>query len=378
MAGASGCRHIISQIASLVSACAEGKQMSMIDLRSDTVTKPTKEMRSAMYNAEVGDDGYAEDPTVQRLEELAAQITGKEAGLFVASGTMGNQVAIMVHATKGDEVICEASAHIYGSEVAGVAALAGAQVHPIPAKHGKLTPELIEQEIRGNKMNDPHTGLIAVENTHNKAGGTCYKPAELAAIKKLCREYSIPFHMDGARIFNAAVAQNLPVSELAQHVDSMQFCLSKGLCAPVGSMVVGTRDFIRQARRRRQLLGGAMRQAGILAAAGIVALTSMVERLAEDHMHARMLGEAIAETSLKIDLDTVQTNIVIFDVSPMGLTAAQFVTALEPHNIRAVEFGKYRVRMVTHNDVSRSDIEYTIGVLKRIAKPKGVSQSSRA
>jgi threonine aldolase len=341
--------------------------MSLIDLRSDTVTKPTPAMRTAMANAEVGDDGYSEDPTVRRLEELAAEMTGKEAGLFVASGTMGNQVAIMVHAGKGEEIICEASAHIFGSEGAAIAALAGAQPYPITAKHGKLTPDLLEDAVRpANKVNAPRTASIAVENTHNRAGGTYYTPAELGAIRQFAAQRAIPVHMDGARIFNAAVAQNVPAAQLAQYADSIQFCLSKGLCAPFGSMVVATRDFIQEARRCRQILGGGMRQAGIMAAAGIVGLNTMVQRLAEDHRHARMLGEAIANTRISIDLDSVQTNIVIFDVSPLGMTAVDFVKALQPHRIGASVFGKYRVRMVTHNDVSTSDIEYVRTVLAEL------------
>ena len=349
--------------------------MTMIDLRSDTVTQPTQEMRLAMCNAEVGDEGYNEDPTVRRLEALAAEMTGKEDALFVASGTMGNQVAIMVHVGKGDEVLCEATAHIFGSEAAAIAALAGAQPFPIPAKHGKLTPALLEEVIRVPKVNNPRTGLIAVENTHNRAGGTYYSPAELAAIRKLAVQHSIPIHMDGARIFNSAVAQRLPVAQLAQYADSMQFCLSKGLCAPFGSLLVGTREFIEKARRCRQIAGGGMRQAGIMAAAGIVGLTTMVERLAEDHAHARLLGEAIANTSIKIDLDTVQTNLVIFDVSPLGMTAVEFVKALEPHRIKASVYGKYRVRMVTHYGISADDVKYTTGVLAKLGSRQKAAPS---
>ena len=346
--------------------------MQMIDLRSDTVTKPTPEMRLAMFNAEVGDDGYGEDPTVRKLEELAAHMTGKEEGMFVASGTMGNQASIMTHTRKCDTVICEASAHIYGSEAGAIAGVSGAQPLPVAAVHGKLTPALIEDLIKSDqKRNVSRTALIAVENTHNRAGGTYYTPAELAAIKRLAERYSVPVHMDGARIFNAAVAQGIAVAALAQHADSMQFCLSKGLGAPVGSLVVGSRDFIFQARRARSVLGGAMRQAGILAAAGIVALTTMVERLAEDHRHARMLGEAVANTKVKIDIATVQTNIVIFDVSPLGMKAAEFIDGLKASNIKASEYGKYLVRLVTHKDVSRADIDYAVGVLAKLCnRPK--------
>jgi threonine aldolase len=341
--------------------------MTTIDLRSDTVTKPTPEMRMAIFQAEVGDDGYGEDPTVNALEELAARMTGKEAGLFVTSGTQGNQLAVMVHSGRCDEVICEATAHMFGSETGGMAALTGAQPHPVAGRYGKLTPELIEPAIRNKKINTPWTSLVTVENTHNHAGGTYYAPAELAAIRNLTAQYSLPVHMDGARIFNAAVAQGVTVAELAGYSDSMQFCLSKGLCAPVGSMLVGTSDFIARARRYRKLLGGGMRQAGIIAAAGIVALKTMVDRLSEDHNNARKLGEAIAGTKLQVDLATVQTNIVMVGVSTIGKTAAQFIGMLNEQKIRASEFGKYKVRMVTHNDVSGDDIDYVISVIRKLA-----------
>jgi threonine aldolase len=217
--------------------------------------------------------------------------------------------------------------------------------------------------------------LIEVENTHNKAGGTYYTPVELEAIQRVALKHSVPVHMDGARIFNAAVAQGIPVAALAQHVDSMQFCLSKGLAAPVGSLLVGTHEFIFQARRARSVLGGAMRQAGILAAAGIVALNTMVERLAEDHLHARMLAEALANTKVNIDLSTVQTNIVLFDVSPLGIKAAGFIQELKNSGIKASEYGKYLVRLVTHKDVSRANIEYAVSVLAKLGNQQRVSAS---
>jgi threonine aldolase len=343
-------------------------EITMIDLRSDTVTKPTKEMRDAMYTAEVGDDGYGEDPTVNALEILAAEITGKEAGLFVSSGTLGNQVSVCVHVGRNDEVICDATAHIFGSEAGGISANSGAQVRPIPAAYGKLTPELIEDAIRPAKMNAPRTGLITVENTHNHAGGTCYSVLELAAIHQVAKKNSLPIHMDGARIFNAATALGTTVKDLCQYADTIQFCLSKGLCAPVGSMVVGTSDFIKAARRQRRAMGGGMRQVGVLAAAGIVALKTMTGRLAEDHEHAYLLATAIASTRLKIDISTVQTNIVMFDTTPLGIAAAQFISSLATYGIKASEFGKYKVRMVTHHDVNRNDIEKVTEVLSLLAK----------
>lgn len=345
--------------------------MKIVDLRSDTVTKPTTAMRRAMFEAEVGDDGYGEDPTVKELEELAAKMTGKEAGLFVTSGTQGNQISAMVHTQKCDEIICEATSHIFGSETGGIGALAGAQLYPIVGVCGKLPPEVIESAIRRKKMNAPRTSLITIENTHNLAGGTFYTLAELSAIRKLANQHSLPIHIDGARIFNAAVAQHVMVSELAQYADSMQLCLSKGLCAPIGSILVGTHSFIQQARRYRRLLGGGMRQVGIIAAAGIVALKTMVNRLEEDHLHARMLGDAIATTKLKIDIANVQTNIVVFDVSPLKIEATEFIEKLAIHNIKALELEKYKIRMVTHNDVSRSDVDYTIEVLHKLTNDIG-------
>lgn len=342
--------------------------MRIVDLRSDTVTLPTDEMRKAMYNAEVGDDVYGEDPTVNRLEELAAALTGKEAGLLVASGTMGNQVAVMVHTKKSDEIICEAESHIYYFEVGGLACLSGAQARPIIAPRGILTAELIRQHIRGIDVHVPDTGLICLENTHNRAGGTCYTLDGLREIKELADSCKIPVHMDGARIFNAAVALKSPVAEIAQYADTVQLCLSKGLCAPVGSLIVGKKEFIQRARRFRKMVGGGMRQAGILAAAGIVAMTQMVERLAEDHRHARILGEALTNMGFAVDLETVQTNIVIADVKPFGIKAEEFVLTLSQNGIKANAFGEYRVRFVTHYGIEQDDVNYTIDVISRLVK----------
>ncbi|HEY3423645.1 MAG TPA: GntG family PLP-dependent aldolase, partial [Negativicutes bacterium] len=313
--------------------------MQIVDLRSDTVTLPTSEMRRAMYEAEVGDDVYGEDPTVRQLEQLGAQITGKEAALFVTSGTMGNQIAAMVHAQRGDEIICESESHIYYYEVGGLAYLAGVQARPLTGIKGILAPESIRQAIRGIDIHQPKTALICLENTHNRAGGVCYSSQDLAAIKELADCYNIPVHIDGARIFNAAVAQNVTVGELTQYAHSVTFCLSKGLCAPVGSLLTGSQEFIEQARRYRKMLGGGMRQVGILAAAGIVALKTMVDRLAEDHLHARILGAAIANLGLIIDLTTIQTNIVLFDVSRLPMTAADMIAKLNQYGVKASQFG---------------------------------------
>ena len=340
--------------------------MQIVDLRSDTVTHPTPQMRKAMYEAEVGDDVYREDPTIIKLEELGAQMTGKEAGLFVASGTMGNQIAVMAHTKKSDEVICETESHIFYYEVGGIACLSGAQPRPITGANGILTADQIKSVIRGNDVHAPDTGLICLENTHNRAGGTCYTLENLEAIAQLATAHALPVHMDGARIFNAAVALGVSAAEIAYHTQTVQFCMSKGLGAPVGSLLTGSKDFINKSRRFRKMVGGGMRQAGILAAAGLVALTHMVDRLAEDHRHARILGEELANMGLKVDLSTVQTNIVIFDVSPTGKTAKVFADQLRSGGIKVNEFGEYKIRMVTHYGISRKDIDYTLAVVARI------------
>lgn len=340
--------------------------MEKIDLRSDTVTMPTQEMRRAMSHAEVGDDVYGEDPTVNELEELGARMTGKEAGLFVASGTMGNQVAVLTHTQRGDEVICEAEAHIYYYEVAGISVIAGVQARTLPSVKGILSAETIEAAIRPQDVHQPRTGLICLENTHNRAGGTCYPMETLLAIHKMAERRRIPIHMDGARLFNAAVSQGVPVHRIAACVDSVQFCLSKGLCAPVGTLVVGTKEFITRARKYRKMLGGGMRQAGIIAAAGVVALHSMVDRLEEDHANAKLLAEKIADMGFQIDLSTVQSNIVIFDVSRMGLKAVELQEKLKSAGVLVSLFGEYRVRMVTHHGITAAHVRQVAEILSAL------------
>ena len=342
--------------------------MNMIDLRSDTVTKPTLEMREAMYRAEVGDDVYGEDPTITELEALGARMTGKEAGLFVTSGTMGNQVAVMTHTRRGDEIICDAEAHIFYSEVAGLAVLSGVQARTIPSVKGILSAETIEAAIRTEDIHQPSTSLICLEDTHNRAGGTCYPLDTLAAIRKVADRRKIPVHIDGARLFNAAVALGVPVDKITQYADTVQFCLSKGLCAPVGTIITGRSDFIAKARKYRKMLGGGMRQAGILAAAGIVGLTSMVDRLSEDHENARQLAEELASAGFSIDLSTVQTNIVMVDVSRMGVKAADFAAKLKKAGVLASVFGEYRIRMVTHHGITAVEIGTVVDTLNRLLK----------
>ena len=342
--------------------------MELIDLRSDTVTMPTQEMRDAMATAEVGDDVYGEDPTVNELESLGARLTGKEAGLFVTSGTMGNQVAVMSHTNRGDEVICEAEAHIFYYEVAGLAVLSGVQTRPLPSVKGILTAETIEAAVRPVDIHQPRSALVCLEDTHNRAGGTCYPLETLAAIRKVADRHRMSVHIDGARLFNAAVAQGIKVDKIAHYADSVQFCLSKGLCAPVGTLLVGRKDFINKARRYRKMLGGGMRQAGIIAAAGIIGLQKMVDRLKEDHANARLLAESLANLGLIVDLTTVQTNIVIFDVSRQGLKAADFAAKLKKAGVLANVFGEYRLRMVTHNGITENDIKKVVDIVARLLK----------
>lgn len=343
----------------------EGITLRVIDLRSDTVTLPTPEMRQAMHQAELGDDVYGEDPTVRELEELGAGIMGKEAALFVASGTMGNQVAVMAHTDKGNEIICETESHIFYYEVAGLACLAGVQARQAAGKRGILSAEIIEQNIRAGDIHQPRTALICLENTHNRAGGTCYSLQDLKQIKELADRYNIPVHIDGARIFNAAAVHNVAVGQLAEHADSIMFCLSKGLCAPVGSLLAGSHDYIQNCRRYRKMLGGGMRQAGVIAAAGIVALQTMTERLQFDHLHAKRLAEALVNLGMAIDLETVQTNIVVASVAPLGMTAGHAAALLSKQGIRASVFGEYKLRFVTHYGIEQEDISYTAGVIAK-------------
>lgn len=338
-----------------------------IDLRSDTVTKPTEEMRKLMAKAEVGDDVYGEDPTVNRLEALAAGLFGKEAALFVTSGTQGNQVAIATWAGLGEEVIAEAESHIFYYEAAGISAIAGAQTRQIQGHKGVLQPADIERAIRKKDIHQPRTALICVENTHNRAGGTVTPLDTLKEIASVAKRAQVPVHMDGARLFNAVVATGHKESAWAEHVDSIQFCLSKGLAAPVGSMLVGSREFIDRARVWRKRLGGGLRQAGVLAAPGIFALTNMVERLAEDHENARKLAEALASLpGCHIDMETVQTNIVIATFDFCDVSADQIVEALASEGVLVSAFGPKQVRFVTHKDVLSADVDAALTIVQRV------------
>jgi threonine aldolase len=340
-----------------------------IDLRSDTVTVPTPEMRRAMFEAEVGDDVYGEDPTVIRLEQVAAQMLGKEAALFVPTGTQGNQVAILSHTGRGQEVIMEAESHVFYYEAGGIAALAACQTRPIPGVRGAMDPDRVEAAIRGDDVHFPRTALVCVENTHNRAGGCILPQENVRAIADVAHRYNLPVHMDGARVFNAAVASGRPVSELVAPVDSVMFCLSKGLAAPVGSMLVGTKEFIARARRNRKLLGGGMRQAGVLAAAGLVSLTSMVDRLAEDHENAKRLGRGLnAIQGLTVDMETVQTNMVMCDILDERWDANALSGALKAAGILANGTGPRRVRFVTHKDVANEAVPEVLSRVEQVVK----------
>lgn len=351
----------------------------IIDLRSDTVTVPTEEMRRAMYTAEVGDDVYAEDPTIKRLEELAAARVGKEAALFVPTGTMGNQVAILTHTARGEEVVVEAESHVYYYEVGGIAALSGCQVRTIPGKRGVLDPHVVEGAIRGQNIHFPRTSLVCVENTHNRAGGTVIPPEAFNAVAAVAHARGVSVHLDGARIFNAAVALGIDVRELVREADSVMFCLSKGLAAPVGSILAGRREWIDRARKNRKLLGGGMRQAGILAAAGIIALEKMIDRLAEDHANARRLAEGLAQVpGIALDLNSVQTNMIAFDVSGTGMGAPEFSARLAANGVKVNAMGPAYIRAVTHKDVTREDVDAALRVIATVVHGCGRVPASNA
>ena len=343
--------------------------MKAIDLRSDTVTLPTPEMREAMYQAELGDDVYGEDPTVNRLQEMAAERMGKEAALFVASGTMGNLVCLLTHCGRGDETIMGHMAHSFLFEAGGSAALGGIHPRTVPNHpDGTMLLEDIEAAIRPDNDHYPRSRLVCLENTHNRCGGAVLSPQYTSAVCELAHAHGLSVHLDGARVFNAAIALGIDVKELVRDVDSVQFCLSKGLSCPVGSLVCGSAEFVRQARRNRKVLGGGMRQVGILAAAGIVALETMVDRLAEDHQNARRLAEGIAATpGLAIDLERVQTNIVVFGLADkVEMIPPEFVAALAERGVKLNSIGGRRFRAVTHYEISAEEIEASITALQRV------------
>ena len=340
---------------------------SIIDLRSDTVTRPTPAMRRAMAEAQVGDDVYREDPTVNRLQERAAEIFNREAALFVPSGTMGNQTALKAHTRPGQEVICEARSHIFNYEMGMLSAFSGIVPRTVFAEDGIMSWAQIESLIRGRSDHQSVTGLIELENTSNLAGGSVYPPEVSDEICDRAHQRGLPVHLDGARIFNASVALGRSLAELTRKFDSIMFCLSKGLGAPVGSIVVGSMDFIEEARLVRKMLGGGMRQGGILAAAGLVALEESPKRLHVDHENARLLAEGLADIpGVKIDPAKVKTNILFFNVSPGGLTAQEVSKQLAAHGVLANCSGPTTIRMVTHFDVDRAGCERAVGILRDV------------
>ena len=344
----------------------------VIDLRSDTVTKPSAEMRQAMAEADVGDDVFLEDRTVNRLQDRAAEIFGREAALFVPSGTMGNLTCVIAHTRPGQEMICEEKGHIYNYEMAAMSAIAGVLPRTVPAERGIMTWEQISRAVAPKIYYRAQTALIALENTHNMAGGTVYPPEFVDPICDGAHDQGLAVHLDGARIFNAAVFLDRDVAEITRKFDSVQFCLSKGLGAPVGSLIVGSRSLIDRARSIRKMLGGGMRQVGILAAAGLIALEKGPARLHVDHENARFLAEALAGIpGIRVDPEGVQTNIVIGDISHNGLPVAEFLGRLAEAGVLAVAVGRDKVRMVTHLDVDRAALE---GAIHRI---RGVTRTMK-
>jgi threonine aldolase len=329
----------------------------LVDLRSDTVTTPTEVMREAMRNAAVGDDVYGEDTTVNRLEALAAQRLGKEAGLFVPSGTMGNLVALLTHVARGEEVILEEDCHTYSLEVGGPAIVAGVLTRTLRGTYGILDPRDIKQAIRSENLHTTKTALVCLESPTNRGGGTIYPVALLQEIFELTHDVGVSVHLDGARIFNAAIAVGIPVTEFSRWADSVMFCVSKGLGAPVGSLLVSSHSWISRARRFRKLLGGGMRQAGVIASAGIVALETMVDRLREDHENARLLAEGLVGIEgIEIDLKRVQTNIVIFTFQHPKMTAEMLTQKLREKRVFVNQISADSIRCLTHKDVVRDDI----------------------
>ncbi len=340
-----------------------------IDLRSDTVTKPTPEMRAAMAAAEVGDDVYLEDPTVNRLQERAAEIFHMEAALFVPSGTMGNQIAIRLHTVPGQEVITERQAHVFNYELAAMAAISGVLARPIATSDGILNWDLIHPAIAPKIYYRAQTGLIALENTHNMAGGTVYTAKQIEDICTKAHAAGIPVHLDGARIFNAATALNCDVASLCRSCDSVMFCLSKGLAAPSGSLLVGSREFIEGARRVRKMMGGGMRQVGVLAAAGLIAIEKMPARLAEDHENAILLGRKLSEISgLEVHPERVRTNIVVVGIQHTGHNSTEFHHLLRERGVLSGTVDESTLRLLTHLDVNREQILQAVQAFRDVLK----------
>jgi threonine aldolase len=339
--------------------------MSIIDFRSDTVTKPTPGMHEAMMIAKLGDDVFGEDPTVNELETKSAKMFGMEAGLFCPSGTMTNQIGIKMHTQPGDEVICDFLSHVYQYEGGGIAFNSGASVRLLTGDRGRITAGQVEEAINPDDVHKPHSRLVVLENTSNRGGGSCYELAEIEAIRKVCSENNLKLHLDGARLFNALVFKSQNAKDYGRLFDSISICLSKGLGCPVGSVLLGTKQDIKKARRIRKVFGGGMRQAGVLAAAGIYALDHHVERLVQDHAHAKEIEAALLSNPLVESVIPVETNIIIFQLKPL-ITAAEMVEKLKEKGILCFAMGKQTIRFVMHLDITKEMVDNTIQILKAI------------
>ena len=338
-----------------------------VDFRSDTVTLPTQEMLEAINTSSLGDDVFREDETVNKLEKLTAERMGKEAALLVSSGTQANLVSLISNTQRGNLVILEEQSHIYWYEAGGISSIAGLQPWPVKSSFGAFDPLDLEKAIKQKDIHFADPALICIENTHNRHGGTIITPEQLKKISEIAHSHELKLYMDGARIFNASVALKKNVKEFTKHVDNMMFCLSKGLCCPIGSVIVGSYDFIEKARKIRKVLGGGMRQAGIIAAPGIVALEKMVDRLEDDHKNARILAEELNEMSgINVDLLRVQTNIVNFEISSSIMSTDEFLSRLNKAGILALELGANRIRMVTHHGIDEGQVKKTIEIIKKI------------
>ena len=339
--------------------------MKIIDLRSDTVTIPNQEMLQSIVDAELGDDGREGDPTARELERLAAEKMGKEDALLVTSGTQANLVSLLAHTRPGDEIIVESEAHINYYEAGGLSAIASLVPRPIKGDLGVLDPDEVERTLLTGTPRSSRVKLICIENTHNRAGGTCVSPSQISRLREVADKHGLPIYMDGARIFNSAVAQGLEAKELAKDVDSLMFCLSKGLSCPVGSLVVGNQEFIGSAREWRKIMGGTLRQSGIIAAPGIVALGKMIDRLKEDHDNARKLAEGLVEIKgVRLDMRTVQTNIVKLDIGGLGCDITRFVAELKRQGVEISILGGSTLRMVTHRGIESSDIDAVLKIIE--------------
>jgi threonine aldolase len=337
----------------------------MIDFRSDTVTRPTAGMLQAMMSAKVGDDVFGEDPTINKLEEMAADMFGMEAGIFCPSGTMTNQIAIKVHTQPGDEVICDNLSHVYQYEGGGIAFNSSCSVRLLQGDHGRITAEQVLAAINPDDVHKPVSKLVSLENTANRGGGSCYDFEEIKRIKKVCKEYNLSYHLDGARLFNALVAKKETAKQYGEAFDSISICLSKGLGIPVGSVLLGKKDFIKKARRVRKVFGGGMRQAGFLAAAGIYALENNINRLAEDHQHAQQIAGALRKKDFTGEIFPVETNIIIFEVKGR-ITAQEFANKMKEKNVLMFAISPTHVRMVVHLDITPAMVQETIQIIDQL------------